>query len=207
MFISVKEAMELTGMSSTSIYRLCNKRINTLYVRKEDNKFLIDKEFILAAYPPDIVKATEQSDTESNSVVQEPEFEVVQTKNTETSLPIVLDEKALITNESSDINEITDHKDEIQLITLNQKSQVDANVLGNGANVVEQKASLVENKANIAERNAEVNDKDSYIVAGNEQVVTETKSSKYLSLDTLIGIAASLLLIGALIYLIYLEGK
>lgn len=52
MFISVKEAADLTGKSSTTIYRLCNKRINTLYVRKEDNKFLIDKEFLLATYPP-----------------------------------------------------------------------------------------------------------------------------------------------------------
>jgi hypothetical protein len=51
MFISVKEAAELTGKSATTIYRLCNKRINTEYVRKEDNKFLIDKEFLMATYP------------------------------------------------------------------------------------------------------------------------------------------------------------
>jgi len=51
MFISVKEAADLTGKSPTTIYRLCNKRINTLYVRKEDNKFLIDKEFLMATYP------------------------------------------------------------------------------------------------------------------------------------------------------------
>ncbi len=51
MFISVKEAAELTGKSATTIYRLCNKRINTEYVRKEDNKFLIDKEYLMATYP------------------------------------------------------------------------------------------------------------------------------------------------------------
>jgi len=51
MFISVKEAADLTGKSATTIYRLCNKRINTEYVRKEDNKFLIDSEFLMATYP------------------------------------------------------------------------------------------------------------------------------------------------------------
>ncbi|NJO89296.1 MAG: helix-turn-helix domain-containing protein [Chloroflexia bacterium] len=51
MFISVKEAADLTGKSATTIYRLCNKRINTEFVRKEDNKFLIDKEYLMATYP------------------------------------------------------------------------------------------------------------------------------------------------------------
>ena len=53
MFVSVKEAAELTGKSATTIYRLCNKRINTEYVRKEDNKFLINREFLMATYPPE----------------------------------------------------------------------------------------------------------------------------------------------------------
>ena len=51
MLLSVKEAAELTGKSATTIYRLCNKRINTEYVKKEDNKFLISKDFLLAKYP------------------------------------------------------------------------------------------------------------------------------------------------------------
>ena len=51
MFLTVKEASDLTGKSATTIYRLCNKRRNSVYIRKEDNKFLIDKEFLLASYP------------------------------------------------------------------------------------------------------------------------------------------------------------
>ena len=51
MFISVKEAVELTGMSQTTIYRLCKKRSHTKFVQKRDNKFFIEKEYLLAAYP------------------------------------------------------------------------------------------------------------------------------------------------------------
>ncbi|MDF1549989.1 MAG: helix-turn-helix domain-containing protein [Bacteroidales bacterium] len=65
MFISVKEAADLTGKSSTTIYRLCNKRINTLYVRKEDNKFLINRDFLLATYPPGSDGNERLSDTEN----------------------------------------------------------------------------------------------------------------------------------------------
>jgi hypothetical protein len=51
MYLTVKEASDLTGKSATTIYRLCNKRRNSLYIKKEDNKFFIDKEFLLATYP------------------------------------------------------------------------------------------------------------------------------------------------------------
>ncbi len=64
MFISVKEAAELTGKSATTIYRLCNKRINTEYIRKEDNKFFIDKEYLLATYPPEEEERISEFDDE-----------------------------------------------------------------------------------------------------------------------------------------------
>ena len=51
MFLTVKEAAELSGKSPTTIYRLCNKRRNSTFIRKEDNKFLIDRDFLLATYP------------------------------------------------------------------------------------------------------------------------------------------------------------
>lgn len=60
MYITVKEASELTGKSPTTIYRLCNKRRNSLHVKKEDNKFLINKDFLLATYPPDENSVNEQ---------------------------------------------------------------------------------------------------------------------------------------------------
>ncbi len=51
MFVSVKEAVELTGKSQTTIYRLCKKRSHTRYVKKKDNKYFIDKAYLLATYP------------------------------------------------------------------------------------------------------------------------------------------------------------
>lgn len=61
MFISVKEAVELTGMSQTTIYRLCKKRSHTKFVQKRDNKFFIEKEYLLATYP-----ARNKDDSESS---------------------------------------------------------------------------------------------------------------------------------------------
>jgi len=51
MFVSVKEAVDLTGMSQTTIYRLCKKRSHTKFVKKRDNKYFIEKEYLLATYP------------------------------------------------------------------------------------------------------------------------------------------------------------
>ena len=51
MFVSVKEAVDITGMSQTTIYRLCKKRSHTKFVKKEDNKYFIDREYLLATYP------------------------------------------------------------------------------------------------------------------------------------------------------------
>jgi len=53
MFISVKEAVELTGKSQTTIYRLCKKRIRTEYVNVENSQYFINKDFLLETYPPD----------------------------------------------------------------------------------------------------------------------------------------------------------
>jgi len=53
MFISVKEAVEQTGKSQTTIYRLCKKRIRTEYVKVEGSQYLIDKDYLLETYPPE----------------------------------------------------------------------------------------------------------------------------------------------------------
>jgi len=184
MFISVKEAMELTGMSSTSIYRLCNKRINTLYIRKEDNKFLIDKDFILATYPPDIVKATEESDVETNPIIREPEFEVVQTNNSQSDIQFIMDDDISDVDEISLSSDSSSNDDEILLISLSQKSQIETNVIGNKNVDIEQIAvATVEEKTQ------------------NEISVP----IKYFNWETVIGIAVSLVIAGTLIFLIYRE--
>ncbi|OQX99779.1 MAG: hypothetical protein B6I20_09645 [Bacteroidetes bacterium 4572_117] len=51
MFVTVKEAVELTGKSQTTISRLCSKRKGTRFIKKEGIKYYIDKEYLLATYP------------------------------------------------------------------------------------------------------------------------------------------------------------
>ena len=75
MFISVKEAVELTGKSQTTIYRLCKKRIRTEYVKVEGSQYLIDKEFLLETYPfekdeDDLISIeVEGADNEDNTII------------------------------------------------------------------------------------------------------------------------------------------
>lgn len=66
MFVSVKEAVDITGMSQTTIYRLCKKRSHTKFVKKEDNKYFIDREYLLATYP---------ESGENNLVIMDNRFE------------------------------------------------------------------------------------------------------------------------------------
>ena len=49
-FISVADAVERTGKGSTTIYRLCRRHEHTHHVKREDNKFLIDEEFLSKHY-------------------------------------------------------------------------------------------------------------------------------------------------------------
>ncbi len=51
MFLTVKEAIDMSGMSQTTIHRLCQKYEGTKYVQKENNKYLVDKEFLMDKYP------------------------------------------------------------------------------------------------------------------------------------------------------------
>lgn len=83
MFLTVKEASDLTGKSATTIYRLCNKRRNSTFIKKEDNKFFIDKEFLLATYPQEekrIIEIIENGSKETG----EPVFLEIEPKHTET---------------------------------------------------------------------------------------------------------------------------
>lgn len=49
-FISVADAVERTGKGSTTIYRLCRKHEHTQHILREDNKFLIDEDFLSKHY-------------------------------------------------------------------------------------------------------------------------------------------------------------
>ncbi len=53
MYLTVKEAIDLSGKSQTTIHRLCQKHDDSKYIKKEGNKYLIDKDFLLQQYPAD----------------------------------------------------------------------------------------------------------------------------------------------------------
>ena len=79
MFVSVLEAVELTGMSQTTIYRLCKKRNHTEYVKKDDNKYFIDKEYLLATYPETIEDNQETPDHQfGKKTLNTPEDELIE---------------------------------------------------------------------------------------------------------------------------------
>ncbi len=178
MFISVKEAMELTGLSSTSIYRLCNKRINTLYVRKVDNKFIIDKDFLLATYPPDIINNTEatEADFEPPSMKQEiqKESEKIQEKVEVTKISEPEDDGIEIDFVSNSPN-IHESGDIIELIVEPEKVE---------------KAITISLNAALKTENSLSN---------------ESKPGSSFGWKSIVGIFVSLLIVSVFIYLIYLE--
>lgn len=109
MFISVKEAAELTGKSTTTIYRLCNKRINTEFVKKEDNKFFIDVDFLKATYPDEesnndeIIEVEEAAyETRSTNVLDENETLADNTTNEEKSVVLETESKKTTTLENEE---------------------------------------------------------------------------------------------------------
>ena len=86
MFLSVKEAVELTGMSQTTIYRLCKKRSHTKFVQKRDNKFFIEKEYLLAAYPAQTTDNNETKNPEySRTALNTPTDELIEFSDDEST--------------------------------------------------------------------------------------------------------------------------
>jgi len=108
MFLTVKEASDLTGKSATTIYRLCNKRRNSLYIKKEDNKFFIDKEFLLATYPPEEKRISEIIEHGSKEM-GEPVFLEIEPK---------LNEKQVVDQVNNDIDNEADNTEEPIDLTL-----------------------------------------------------------------------------------------
>lgn len=51
MYLTVKEAIDLSGKSQTTIHRLCQKYDDSKHIKKEGNKYLIDKDFLMQQYP------------------------------------------------------------------------------------------------------------------------------------------------------------
>jgi len=57
MFLTVQEAIDLCGRSQTTVHRLCQKYDGSKFIKKENNKYFVDSEFLLEKYP--VEKGTE----------------------------------------------------------------------------------------------------------------------------------------------------
>jgi hypothetical protein len=193
MFISVKEAMELTGMSSTTIYRLCNKRINTLYVRREDNKFLIDKEFILATYPQDVVKAIEQPVPMTENRIVQPVTEMEQIEN-----PV---------NTPAGIIHVDSIETSNTVVKLEAPEVPVKEEIINEAKIPEPEEILTSETISQNTGQAIVIEEEKVLAESEIPVQTKPKPIKTFNWETLIGISVSILVTGILIYLIYLDIK
>ncbi|MBN1252305.1 MAG: hypothetical protein JXR51_15120 [Bacteroidales bacterium] len=99
MFISVKEAIELTGKSQTTIYRLCKKRIRTEYVKVENSQYLIDKDFLLETYPPEEEKLI---DIEKEDIIND----ISKESNSENDIELEIENKFITVDVLAD--EITE---------------------------------------------------------------------------------------------------
>ncbi len=61
MFLTVKEAIDFSEKSQTTIHRLCQKFDGTKGVWKENNKYLIDKDLLIEQYPELVEKLANET--------------------------------------------------------------------------------------------------------------------------------------------------
>ncbi len=135
MFVSVKEAVDLTGMSQTTIYRLCKKRSHTKYVKKKDNKYFIEREYLLATYPETeddnlIIKDT-QFERNALNTPQDEIIEFSDADSSELSNKIIDDISVKITqrfNESNEFNLDTEDNSNQQSSTVPWESIIGVSV-------------------------------------------------------------------------------
>jgi len=66
MYLTVKEAIEESNKSQTTIHRLCQKYENTKHVKKEGNKYLIDRAFLQEKYPSELNTSTVAENISNN---------------------------------------------------------------------------------------------------------------------------------------------
>lgn len=68
-YISVTDAVARTGKGSTTIHRLCRKHEHTKFVKREENKFLIDEDFLIKHYS--------EANNEQNKAENESQSELI----------------------------------------------------------------------------------------------------------------------------------
>ena len=140
MFLTVKEAVDISGKSQTTIHRLCQKYEKTKNIRKENNKYLVDKDFLQDKYPNDVSETSTidlinpatgenllKSLTEKNlqitdlSVKNKDLEEMIEGKNTE-----IVKIKAELLENHHDLAEMTEANLNIQKEVEAMKSMVAA---------------------------------------------------------------------------------
>jgi hypothetical protein len=161
MFLTVKEASDLTGKSATTIYRLCNKRRNSSFIKKEDNKFFIDKEFLLATYPPEEKRVSEIIEYGSKETGEPVFLEIEQKKQDEGFVTSYIPDDLDL--EAGDFTE-TDQSDEAIPDTLSAS---------NLHNLPDAEAAEADTLDNEAETSLESEDEDDYSIEMKHQNIDD----------------------------------
>lgn len=111
MFLTVQEAIDLSGKSQTTIHRLCQKHDGSKYIRKERNKYLIDKDFLLDKYPID--GSGDEDSSELADVVVDGNLLKELTEKNERIAELIRETTELRENIESKQNRITELEDEL----------------------------------------------------------------------------------------------
>jgi hypothetical protein len=191
MYLTVKEASDLTGKSATTIYRLCNKRKNSLYIKKEDNKFFVDKEFLLATYPPEEKRISEEIEHGSVEITEPVFLEIEPKKTEEISAPVVKEQ-------TTEVVETNDVKPLEMVVPENRLTPevVETNVVKPLEMVASNIKATPEEKTNV---NEIIHEKP--IVIENLAQVNKPASNKSEILERYIGVSVSILALIALLFL------
>ncbi len=177
MYLTVREAIDVSDKSQTTIHRLCQKYEETKYIKKENNKYLIDKDFLLDKYP----KGTKEADTSDliNPSTGENLLKSLTDKNLQiTELTLknkeLLKELEIRTNRIAELDdEIFDHQHELA-------QTIDANIH------IGQELSAIKDISELSETEN-----------------PETSSEKKLIITRVVTITVAVMVLAAFIFMMY----
>jgi predicted RNase H-like nuclease (RuvC/YqgF family) len=186
MFLTVKEAIDISGKSQTTIHRLCQKYEGTKYVQKENNKYLVDKDFLLDKYPVE-----NESFSPSN---------MVNPQNGESLLKSLIEKNQTITSltiENNELNQkLTEKITEIQKL----QSEIQNTKQDSGKTIDISKLQTGKQNASIG---VSTGISISQIPSKISELQVTDKNSKSVLKYQIIGISISVLVVIAFIFLMY----
>ncbi len=146
MFLTVQEAIDLSGKSQTTIHRLCQKHEGSKFIRKERNKYLIDKEFLTEKYPPG---SENDADDDLDGVDNNPDNDIVERDIQIVELSTQIgDLQDVVKSQTTKIEELTeqlfDNQHELaEVIEANENMLIELEALQNANKSLENEAPTV----------------------------------------------------------------